>query len=185
MLFDLPLQATPDELDRYAATMTKRDQRPSAALDIVLRTAAKKLAPAVVKWLKEGDDKAEDDEIAKELAEIIEPHDDGYALAKKLDRKGWDCDSNLVDILDGAWALVYDTHMRLLKGWVEAHHISLDLPIGARVTTPRGTGEIVEHRAEAAMYLVHMPEKGHVKGGPGTHGIYFRAEEVSAITAEV
>jgi hypothetical protein len=137
-------------------------KRPRANDECVLRRAAELALPEVKVWL--GNDGSPDSEVIEDLMETL-GEIDGFAIADRLQhRKHWDCDSRLVDILNGNF--VSDAQDELEKQWVKCLGITLDIPVGAQVKIkrlPRGltdvTGEVVKHYPESAKYGVRTPEQ--------------------------
>jgi hypothetical protein len=180
LLFDLPIQHTPDELDKYGAVMTSPAKRPQSSDIVVRRAAAMALMPKITQWLGKDYDPSQAEDFIGDLTGVLNSYDDGYTMAKNLEHKHWLCDSDLVEILDDGAHMVYRAHDRLVKVWVKTHKIPLALGLGTRVQTPDGPGEITEHHAENAKYTVFMPAKGHVRTGVGTHGHIVLAEDTLA-----
>ena len=82
-----------------------------------------------VKELAEQLDIAPDD-----IAEHFRIHDDGYELAKNLERHGYyDLDLNAANELDSVSSIVREKEMELQKLWVKAYDVQPPLPNGAQI----------------------------------------------------
>lgn len=133
-------------------------ERPTRYDECVQRRAAELALPEVKKWLGKGF-AATEDEIMEDLMDCI-GEGDGFAIANELKgRKHWDCDSQLVEILDGNF--IYTAEDELEKQWVRCLGVKLDIPIGAQVKIKRRSesGEVVKHYPESAKYGVHTPDQ--------------------------
>lgn len=93
---------------------------------------------------------------AKDIAENGYAYIDGYELAKRLERCGWDICRGDIDELDQ-----YDSNLRAeLKkaetAWADGNNIQPPFPVGTRVTVPHdGEGEITGiYQHGAARYEV-------------------------------
>lgn len=96
-----------------------------------------------------------ENEMAAEIAEAFDRHDDGYELAKKLDNDyGWDITAMDVDALDQMDSEVRELHRQACIAWAKEHDIQPPHPIGTMTTQGEITG-VYEH--DAAMYLVRRP----------------------------
>lgn len=104
----------------------------------------------------------EEREIAAAAADIAQHaslHEDGYDLAKKLDRYcGWDCNLMMAADLDAYSGMAREAMKKAQKDWVDRNNIQPPYPIGVMITTKRGeTGAITgiyEHGP--AEYLVKI-----------------------------
>jgi hypothetical protein len=137
-------------------------ERPTRYDECVKRRAAELALPEVKQWLGQGF--ATDDEIIEDLMDCI-GEDDGFAIVSELkERKHWECDSQLVEILDGNF--IHTAKDELEKQWVKCLGVKLDIPIGTQVQfkNPKrlrmGTsGEVVKHYPESAKYGVRTPDQ--------------------------
>jgi hypothetical protein len=163
--------------------------RPTQNDPAVIDAALARIWPEIVAW---GID--EDDEDSKgSIREGLDGHHlDGYAFARSLEHDGWDPDSQLVEILDGASHHLHTAHDKAVAAWVAEHGWpGVRLPVGTRVRAKVGSrmveGEVSqpEHGAERydnhAHYLLWCPSEGHVKAGCGSHGFIVNAESVEVL----
>jgi hypothetical protein len=107
----------------------------------------------------------------------------GYHLAKFLDDLGIEPDVQLVEILDGTWAIADSFLNKAIKEWVYQYNILPGNNIGDMVSIEIGrnnivTGEITNINADLAKYTVCCESQGHVKTGIGTHGSIVNFEDV-------
>ena len=111
-------------------------------------------------------------------------HKNGYELARDLESQGFDPDSHLVEILDGASSLLYSAHTRGLKEWVKGWNIKIPFTLGQAVMVKHKggmvSGKITKLEPEVAMCVVCCPELGHVESGLGTHGLVINSEDIQA-----
>ena len=130
--------------------------RPNANDKTILQEAMTNLYKENVKsWLNEGED-SED-----AIDQLVESYDtDGYAFARNLEKDHyWECNSTLVDILDGAYYTVKRVHDEKVKKWYRDNHFEL-YPIGttAKIIGPKYSSligksvTIDSHYAEVARY---------------------------------
>ena len=132
-------------------------QRPTRYDECVQRRAAELALPEVKLWLGQGF--ATDDDIIKDLMDCI-GEGDGFAIVSELkERQHWECDSQLVEILDGNF--IHTAEDELEKQWVKCLGVKLDIPIGTPVFIKRKkeSGEVVKHYPESAKYGVRTPDQ--------------------------
>jgi hypothetical protein len=129
-------------------------------------------------------DDCTDEDVHRDLLEALT--DDGYQMARNLERQHWEVDASLVDELNGGCLdAAYDS---LVEKWIGWHAIKPKLTIGATVRVHPGIwaktgpadGEIASIDMKRGTYTVCVPAWGHVKAGLGTHGRIFSWEEVEA-----
>jgi len=160
--------------------------RPNSQSDEVLAEVANKLMPRVAQWLQldpEGEEyELELKEHANDILKAIEVSKDGYKMASYLDdRCGWDVDSGLVDIMDGAD--FYGCERKAVMEWIKDNDVKPRLEVGEVVTVKLSRddserrGEIIKI-GDDATYTVMIPYLGHVRQGVGTHGNIFKWEAV-------
>jgi hypothetical protein len=92
--------------------------------------------------------------------------DDGYKIAKSLDANyGWDCDLELVEILDQIPGNIRDAARAAVADWVKNFQVSPCLPIGEEVTYHGNDGIILNDGSgkyeSPGCYVVRVPSKGH------------------------
>lgn len=157
--------------------------RPKFFTDSIAKRTAELLLPEVRRWL--GNEAGTDNEIVADLVDAINYGlDDGYEIAKRLERRGYSPDTDLCDVLDSVGHHQHKAHKEEVMEWVRAHDLKLDLPVGASVSVEvegkQRTGEIRDHYTETAEYSVFIAELGHVRKGIGTHGVILGFEKVKA-----
>lgn len=134
-------------------------RRPHYNDDVVRQQAAQLLLPDVRTWLEaHGDHASLDEEILRDLASALQYKGlmpDGFELAQELDSKGWAPDTALVEILDGG--KVVEALSVIVKKWVIANAIKIDIPLGASVTNGSITGTVIKHYPETAECVVQRP----------------------------
>lgn len=142
--------------------------RPTERDPEVIELAVQKILPEVVRWCRNGGDNFAEDDIAKDLRAEIGGHWDGYEFCKELERSHhWDCDRDLVDILDNAD--LGGALREMEKKWVVAYQVYPGKKIGDAVKWEGHHAEITEVHPDGK-YTVCIPALGHVKSGMGTHG---------------
>lgn len=150
--------------------------RPTELDPEVIEMALSKILPAVVEWDRTGGGNSTEEEIANDLREEIGIHRDGYEFCRELEKhKHWDCDRELVDILDSAD--MSGALREMEKRWVAAYQVFPGQLIGNQITWEGNTAEITALHADGK-YTVFVPALGHVKSGLGTHGIIIPWERV-------
>lgn len=154
--------------------------RPTLYDEAVEAAAVDAVLPKVMEWLKQGNGEDNAAGVREDLAECINDGD-GYRICVGLsNHSGWDCDSELVEILDSA---AYALHLALRNAeeqWVKATGQTPAIPVGGAVTfTQFGVshiGEVTKHDPRG-YYIVYCEALGHVREGVGTHGTYVKWED--------
>lgn len=126
--------------------------RPTIRDPRVRRNAVEDLLPDVIDWYGRNWRESEREEVIADLMTIIsEP--DGYQAARALEQRShWECNSELVEILDGGW---YHTAVDdAVREWVRYNLITPKFAVGDIVKTRHGTGPIVAIYADLATYTV-------------------------------
>lgn len=173
----LPVQHAPDPAAAYAATLGP-DTDPRRKFAVIKEAACRRLLPPVLDWLAESD--ADETARAEVLASLIQAADpDGYDFARNLERLSyWDgLDSEMVEILDTYDGIRHDIVAQMVRAWVAANGITLDLEVGARVRDlqrrcvasltatsadlPLRIGTVVALRPETAEVVVQFDEERH------------------------
>jgi hypothetical protein len=117
---------------------------------------------------------------------------DGYALAKALDRKGWEIDASIVSDLDSAehhrhygvelaeqaWVKTYGLQPKYAQG--DRVMLDYQVPEGSKSRFKKGVGVVAEVRANTLHYVVAVAELGHGewKGSSKTTGLLLKEEQV-------
>lgn len=157
-------------------------KRPGRYDEAVTKKVAQALLDDVAEWADSADDK---DRILADLTKILGDSfdDDGYAISKDMERRGYSPDADLVEILDRASVERYSAHKEVMADWVRANDLTLSIPVGAAVSVKMGgkdhVGQIRDRDPATAQYAVFIPALGHVRSGVGTHGVIVGFEEVT------
>lgn len=132
---------------------------------------AKELADIVGKMLIEWDSSLDLEECVEDAYDILEYYynEDGYNLAKEFEDKGYDSDSNLVDILDGVSYEKHNIKKKYLEQWVSDNSVKLDYEIGDIVECNlikhgKVECEVVKLYPETAEYGLWFDGLGYEKG---------------------
>lgn len=131
----------------------KVPSRPTINDPEVRANAAMKLALKLAKWLKlDKDDIDPEDgefqEVYKDALNLVEgpiPYD-GYGLAKVLEHRGYDPDSELVEILDDVWLITRRAVDKATAEWVEEYAIKIPVQVGDYVKVRFGHGVYLKGR---------------------------------------
>lgn len=158
--------------------------RPKRNDDYVIKAAALDLVDELMAWANAKEpERAEYREVAEGVMKEASFHN-GYELARNLERKGFEPDARLVEILDEASHLLYVAHDRGLKEWVKGWNIKVPFTLGQSVTIKHKgrvvSGSIAKLYAETAVCVVFCPELGHVERGFGSSGLVVNSEDVQA-----
>lgn len=129
--------------------------RPRANDPAIRRQAVETIMPEIIAWFAEDWRERDREEIMAQIAAVVTEHD-GYAACRVLERKGWDPNADLVEILDGL--STWQAEREAVAAWVAANLIQPTLAIGDRVTAPQiGEGEIILIDEEHATYGIRTP----------------------------
>jgi hypothetical protein len=119
------------------------------------------------------------------------PEYDAYKLAQELDRShGWNCCTQDVHVLEGAFARAHGYLCKAIALWVKQNAIVARYQIGdlVRITAPDAQrkrcehdGEVIAVDADQATYTVMIAALGHVRKGVGTHGLIVPYEQLHAL----
>lgn len=155
--------------------------RPKASDPEVVALAVDRILVDVMEWLARGNSTCTESEVRDDLLKCVDDDpEDGYEFTKLLERDHhWDCDRELIDILDN-----YDlwgAHKEFEKRWVAAYQVFPSLLIGAELTYKEHPAEITELYADGK-YCVFCAALGHVKKGLGTHGEIVTWESIDGKT---
>lgn len=168
--------------------------RPKHYGEAINKIVAKELLPEVIKWLEDDFRLGQEAEVEGQLRMALDRAFtfDGFKLAKRLHDQGWDCDAELVEILDGAFSEASAAHSQLVRAWVAANGITLKFEKGQRVVSDRhGPGRIVVLLPATAQYIVQTDEwLAEHESQPGWNpeeqkcsGLILAAETLKAIDA--
>lgn len=134
--------------------------RPTVTREIKLQAASRIVEDLIDSGLL--DASQDRDVAASDIAASAQQYSDGYIIAKRLDDyHGWECDKQMVDVLDGFASVVGDIIRAAEKRWARDENIQPQLKSGDRIILKSWRGEehgiidgINEHGA--AQYLVKM-----------------------------
>ncbi len=139
-------------------------ERPTSKTPAVREKAVREFMPEVIEWL--GDDAGDEEELFKQLSEVLNPWNDGYEAAKELERRWyWSVDAELVGILENFSD--YGVKENAVKAWVIEVQPKPTFKLGDRVVwkrklSPDIEGTITKIYAETAQYIVS--KDGEAKG---------------------
>jgi|GEM_PF-4275243 len=162
--------------------MNTETKRPAKNTEENIEAAIDMLFPSVWDWLQSaGDSQYENEEregVRKDLKKAITScvgDYDGYKIAKNLDDWCmWECDAQLVDILDSFWHFSDRVHHEAVKQWVQEQSINPQHSIGDNITVKvldkEYTGVVVGLNPVSATYTVNISELGHKKFSIDAHG---------------
>jgi hypothetical protein len=150
-------------------------KRPAKNTGEMIEAAVEMIFPSVWDWLKSaGDSDFSNEEqvnIKKDLRKAIDGcwgDYDGYRIARRLDDSCmWECDAQLVDILDSFWSYIDKVHDVAVQNWVKEcgiipqHSIGDDIEI--KIFGKEYSGTIVGVNPLSAKYTVNVPSMGHKK----------------------
>lgn len=167
------------------------EKRPTRHDPAVVAAAVKVIAEDVCQWLRDaGEDDQADNErasIEKQLADAARYADDGFEIAHRLkSHHYWECDSELVEILENYWWEADNAKDAAVAEWVKRNNVTVPYLVGDKVKVKpnawrRGqghVGEVVEVDAEHAIVHVFIATLGHVREGNGTNATLLSVEEL-------
>lgn len=139
-------------------------KRPLERDEITKKRTWEIFAPKVKKYLGHDWIESEELHIQKQIMNVLSSHDDGYGMARKLERDGWEEDRYLVDLMDEGESALRDAHKELVKQWIEVYGISPSRNIGDTVSTTHWhrkgqVGTITGIYEDDAKYAVHFPDQ--------------------------
>lgn len=167
--------------------------RPTDRDESVIEACIAEVADEIVEWQgsTHRSEETELQEVKEDLRKLFRygVKDDGYKMARTLDDMGWDCDSELVEILDSAWASESRVLTRVIKEWVKREDIKPAHSIGDWVVYKHYKHgevqvEITKINEEKAEYQLTSEALGHIKEGDsrqGTLGFIVPFEEVDTV----
>jgi len=161
--------------------MGEYEARPTRSNPAVREYAVKQLAEDCAEWDMEGDE-TESCKRGWEAA-LSECHlmDNGYEIARDLERHGVSPDAALVEILDSASSYVWTAHDRLVKAWVAENKIIAPLAVGQAITCRYGEGLIVKlDEANARFVFQPYGKEAEYAGGGGILVEYEAAQAIEA-----
>ena len=97
----------------------------------IIEKSAKETAKEILTYANFGH--IEEESLAKDLADEYSPGDNGYDLAKKLDRRGYDPDALFVECLDVMDIVVKDHYRKFCWEWVKKENIKPPFPLGVKI----------------------------------------------------
>lgn len=144
-------------------------ERPKQNDPEVIEYAVSAILPEVMLWLANGGDSSKESEVRGDLSEVLRFASDGYELCRQLEKhSGWDCNRELVDILD--CADLWSAHRELERRWVSAYRVFPALAVGAQIAFKGHPAEISKIDLGEGKYTIFCSALGHVRNGPGTYG---------------
>ena len=143
---------------------TELMKRPKKYDCIVKKRAWEMFMPAVKKYLGPDWIESEIPHIEKQIIDVLSSRDDGYGMARELERKGWEEDRYLVDLMDQGDSFLSDAYKEILGQWIKCYGIAPERKIGDRVGTinwrRKGqVGEITKIYEDRAEYGIRYPDQ--------------------------
>lgn len=129
--------------------------RPTRRHPDVMVATVEALLPDVLEWM-EGDAPRDSGFVKADLLEALRSGDfDGFDLATRLSRKGWDgVDADLVETLNSAESYAWTAERAAVETWALGQAATLDIPTGTVVDTPWGRGPVVHREPKTLAYGV-------------------------------
>jgi hypothetical protein len=149
------------------------DKRPVRSTEKIAREAAEAMYPKLHEWLEgqdgyvpEGSEEDEKESVVSRVAKAIQYEENGYQVAKDLERVGWDPDAELVDLLDtGVSRHKEAAYERAVEAWVMQEGLKPAKKVGDLVSTRSPTtsitGTVVRVDEKRASYVINSPALGH------------------------
>jgi hypothetical protein len=124
---------------------------------------------------------SERDECIAGIAKHAGPHDDGYTIAKAMDRyEHWDCDFQIAEVLDG-FGNACDGYMRQAeKEWAARTNPQPPVPMGTRIKLSWGKSGIIDGISSYSVASYEVK----VDGEPENSRYIVRFEEAVAAETE-
>jgi hypothetical protein len=159
-------------------------KRPEEDDELTLKRAWEIIAPKVKSYLGQDWNESEEPHVREQIMEVLSDGDDGYSMARKLERKGWEEDRYLVDLMDDASFALHSAYKELVMQWVAVYGISPNRKIGDVVSTTHWhhkgqVGTIKKIYMDEAKYGVHFSDQ------PATSWQILNYEEVIDALAAV
>lgn len=144
-----------------------QEKRPDGNDEGVKRIAVERDREEILQWCSDAGalDSDDEEEVLDQVVESLEPHKDGYALAKALeDDHQWEPDSALVDILDTLQDTLRSVTQEAVVAWVRDRGLQPKHALGAKIQARVGwswhDGVVVKVYPERMEYVVAVPSKG-------------------------
>jgi len=139
-------------------------KRPTKSDCIVKRRAIEMFMPKVKSYLGHDWSESEAPHIEKQIMEVLDEFSDGYSMARELERKGWEEDRGLVDLMDDGESCLCNAHEEIQRQWIKCYGIDPKRKIGDRVVTDiyerKGqVGEISKFYLDSGQYGVRYPDQ--------------------------
>lgn len=101
-----------------------------------------------------------------------------------MERKGYEPDSQLVELLDNAYWLHHKAHEKAIREWVKGWNIKVPWSPEQNVRIKHKgqliSGVVAEIQSDKATCTVRCPQLGHVRDGEGSHGFIINSEDILA-----
>lgn len=143
---------------------TELMKRPTASDCIVKKRAWELFMPSVKKYLGQDWIEPEIPHIEKQMIEVLDEFSDGYQMARELERKGWEEDRYLMDLMDEGESFLRQAHKEILGQWIKCYGITPERKVGDTVSTTNWhrkgqVGTITSIYVDDATYAVHFPDQ--------------------------
>lgn len=160
--------------------------RPSRFDERIVEAAARALMPEIQRWAQDERDVFDEAAYVADIAAELESGEmDGFKLAYHLQQNGWECDAELVEILDGASSHLFSIHQKAVEEWVSANVITAEFSVGDIVSTPHGIGPICDIYHDTAQYLVQTPDFLSRRGPDAKGGTVVAFEQARLVEEEI
>ena len=115
--------------------------RPPIGHPVFVRKGIESILPAIKAWAGPGC--GDDESLISDLTEALNnvSEEDGYELAKYLEKEGWETDRNLLDILDDLYGYIDDAHLEAVVTWCKTADLVYP-DVGAMVKVGNITGVV-------------------------------------------
>lgn len=158
-------------------------RRPSKYDKSIVEEAVESIIPKVAEWMFNSGDVLDEDSKQDLIEAIRSGFGDGYESASYLEQNCyWEPDSELVYILDDIYFCSRKAEDKAIRKWVKEEGIQVPFEKGQQIKFKyegkTWDGEIVEVDNDLARVLVYVKDKGHVKSGDGTYGLFFDVEDL-------
>lgn len=139
-------------------------KRPLQSDELVEKRAWEIFKPKVKDYLGSDWNDSEEPYIQKKIMEALSTNNDGYGMARELERDGWAEDRYLVDLMDEGESDLRKAHKEIMKQWIEVYGISPSREVGDTVTTTNWhrkgqVGTISKIYLDEAKYGVRFPDQ--------------------------
>lgn len=139
-------------------------RRPLKSDELVKKRAWEIFSPKVAGYLGSDWRDADEPNIKKQVMRVLSSNEDGYAMARELERDGWVEDRELVDLMDEGEEALQSAYTEIIGQWIEVYGITPERAVGDTVSTTNWrrkgqVGTITRIYEDEAKYSVHFPDQ--------------------------